>query len=72
MHLLGSVTDKIVATPDFDIGQRAATFTSTPSSSSSLQQQGGGGSTEEEEVSSIMATFQEEAAKAMNIKNEVV
>ena len=62
LHLLGSVTDKIVATPDFDIGERA---------SSSIPRAVLVDSDDEHEGSTIMDTFQDETAKSMKIKSEV-
>lgn len=86
LHLLGTVTDKIVVTPDFHIGQRAVTSTSSPPSSSSLKQEAGSAQEQEDtnpenrsssggsgsSSSGIMGTFQEEATKTMRIKNEVL
>jgi len=64
LHLLGAVTDKIVVTPDFDIGQR--TVSSTPSTA--LLE-----CDDDKDGAAIMDIFEDEAAKTMTtIKSEVV
>lgn len=75
LHLLGTVTDKIVVTPDFDIGQRGSTFTSSSLRQGTNQGQGIGNSSSSSRggsSSGVMNTFQEEVVKAMHIKDETV